>query len=264
MSSRVPIKDVKLPTLDHLGVKQSQIDPVKSSPETIKSIVDAFLSSFASALEKKDVQGILNLFQSDGWWRDFLALTWNIRTFYSHANIEKFLKDGCIFEHGFGVGEGGLVLDGGPGKDVGLQQPFPDLAWIQFFVKFKVKVGEGIAVIRLVPTPSANDPSGTGLKWKAHAIMTTLLSLNGHPEKLGGLRDTHSNQGMWNADRAHEADFMDRQPTVLIIGGGQSGLDVAARLKMLGVDTLILERNKEVGQVSYRLLSPLVRCSELV
>ena len=36
-------------------------------------------------------------------------------------------------------------------------------------------------------------------------------------------------------------------PTVLVIGGGQSGLCIAARLKQLNVDTLIVDREKRIG-----------------
>jgi putative flavoprotein involved in K+ transport len=36
-------------------------------------------------------------------------------------------------------------------------------------------------------------------------------------------------------------------PTVVVVGAGQGGLTVAARLKQLGVDTLIVERNPRVG-----------------
>jgi len=239
MASKDTKPEVKLPTLESLGIKQPQIDAFKSSPENVRSTVNDFLSSFSSAIQKKDVKGILGLIQPDGWWRDFLALTWNIRTFHSHPTIEKFLQDGWVFDKGFG----GLELDESTGKTLQLAQPFPDVAWIQFFVKFKVKAGEGDGVIRLVPNPTPN-----GLVWKAHVIMTTLMSIAGHPEKLGGLRDPHSNQGMWKVDRERETDFLDREPSVMIIGGGQSGLDVAARLKVLGVDALIVERNKEIGQ----------------
>ncbi len=34
---------------------------------------------------------------------------------------------------------------------------------------------------------------------------------------------------------------------MLVIGGGQSGLSIAARLKQLNVDTLIVDREKRIG-----------------
>ena len=61
-------------------------------------------------------------------------------------------------------------------------------------------------------------------------------------------------------DREREVNFMDREPAVVIIGAGQSGLDVAARLKCLGIECLLIERNKEVGQVMSSLIHILYSC----
>ena len=51
----------------------------------------------------------------------------------------------------------------------------------------------------------------------------------------------------WLDLRKASADYADRDPTVLVIGGGQSGLCIAARLKQLNVDTLIVDREKRIG-----------------
>ena len=34
---------------------------------------------------------------------------------------------------------------------------------------------------------------------------------------------------------------------VLVVGGGQSGLEIAARLKLMGVPTLVCEKNERIG-----------------
>ncbi len=39
----------------------------------------------------------------------------------------------------------------------------------------------------------------------------------------------------------------DADPTVLIVGGGHSGLDVAVHLKALGVTNLVIEKNPRIG-----------------
>ena len=44
-----------------------------------------------------------------------------------------------------------------------------------------------------------------------------------------------------------QAEYADHDPTVLVIGGGQSGLCIAARLKQLNVDTLIVDRWPRIG-----------------
>lgn len=45
--------------------------------------------------------------------------------------------------------------------------------------------------------------------------------------------------------RREKAKFEESDPTVLIVGGGQNGLMLAARLAVLGIDTLIVEKNRE-------------------
>jgi len=41
--------------------------------------------------------------------------------------------------------------------------------------------------------------------------------------------------------------YANRDPTVLVVGGGQAGLAVAARLGALGIDTLIVDRHARIG-----------------
>jgi hypothetical protein len=106
--------------------------------------------------------------------------------------------------------------------------------------KFEIGgVGGGEGVFRLVPT-------STG-EWKAHNVCTNLQSLKGHPEKVGHLRNSRAIHGKWAEERRKEQEFEDADPYVLIVGGGQVGLAVAARLKCLDVPCLIIEKRPRVG-----------------
>jgi cation diffusion facilitator CzcD-associated flavoprotein CzcO len=89
-------------------------------------------------------------------------------------------------------------------------------------------------------------PTSDG-EWKAHTVFTNLEDLKAFPEKKGALRDPEPNHGRWEEDRRREREFEDREPVVVIIGGGQSGLDLAARLKCLDVPTLVVEKNPRIG-----------------
>src|ERR1700754_4331517 len=142
---------VKLPTLANLNVSKEQIDSIKSDSSATGRIVQEWLSSFSKALEAKDSAGILSKLQPDAFWRDLLALTWNLRTFHGQDTIKRFVDD-RLFSTGFGD----LKVETSEGMTPDLQQIFPDLAWIQFFISFKVNRGSGSGVIRLVPTNSPN------------------------------------------------------------------------------------------------------------
>jgi hypothetical protein len=224
MSSNIQIPDVPLPTLPRLNATVSpDLDARK--------VAEEWYAAFSNAISSKDAQRVAGLLLPDSFWRDFLSLTWDFRTFRGQDKITQFLKDQLPL---INVHEIKLRND-----YLGLQQPYPDLAWINTMFDFETQVGIGSGIIRLVPTQNG--------EWKAHVVFTNLEDLKGFPEKIGPLRNSLTNHGLWEQERKRLADFVDKDPAVLIIGGGQSGLDVAARLKALGVSALVIERNPRIG-----------------
>ncbi|KAF9522147.1 hypothetical protein CPB83DRAFT_823118 [Crepidotus variabilis] len=243
-----------LPNLTKLGNPKvpDNVDPQK--------IASAWLKEFAKAGSTGDVDGVLSLFvdsdyQSDlflpegstsahsppdaipVFWRDILAFTWDFRTFEGTPVIREFLQ-ARLAE----VNISNVQLQTDAGLTPTLDKPFPDLTWIQFFFKFETEVGLGFGIGRLVPLLVTGDAI-----WKAHLLFTNLEDLKGFPEQLGSRRNGLPNHGKWEEQRRKEVAFEDREPTVLVVGAGQSGLEVAARLKALGVDSLIVEKNEKVG-----------------
>ncbi|KAG9312805.1 FAD/NAD(P)-binding domain-containing protein [Chiua virens] len=215
-----------LPTLQNLG---STID----AKLDVEAVVVDWFSRLTKAISLKDVPTIIDLFIDGGFWRDMLALTWNFRTFEGKNAVSRFLQDQLPV---FNPESDTFSLQR---DSIELQRPYEDIAWIQALFKFDTNVGHASGVFRLVPLPS-----GT---WKAHVVYTNLEDLKGFPEQIGPLRDYRPNHGKWAAKREREKEFLDDEPAVVIIGGGQSGLDVAARLKMLGISALIVEKNQRIG-----------------
>jgi len=81
-------------------------------------------------------------------------------------------------------------------------------------------------------------------------VLTNLDSLNGFSEKIGGLRNLEPNQTRWAAQREAAAEFLEAEEDeskVLLIGAGQSGLELAVRLKALGVPALVVDKNDRIG-----------------
>ncbi|KAF8893477.1 hypothetical protein BD779DRAFT_1506493 [Infundibulicybe gibba] len=216
--------DAFVPTLDKLGA---------TVPEDAdaKAIAAAWFKLFASSLESYDVNKVVGLFIEESYWRDMLALTWDFRTFHGTSKIRQFLSDRLketkprAFE----------LKD----EYLGLQKPYPDIAWVNAMFSFETEVGLASGILRLVPTANGD--------WKAFGIFTTLEDLKGFPEKAGHLRSQAFNHGKWAAARQQEMEFRDSEPTVLIVGGGQSGLEVSARLKCLDISSLIIEKNPRIG-----------------
>jgi len=190
--------------------------------------VTAWLSAFEIALSKADMASATALFAPDGYWRDLLAFTWNIKTLEGRAAISAMLEATLAGTRpmnwrvvGTPEAEGSTVT-----------------AWIAF------------------ETATA---SGTGRITLRDGLCLTLLTaiedLRGHAEPSGPSRPqglahkADRNRETWSEARAAETARIGRedQPYVLIVGGGQGGIALGARLRQLGVPTLIVEQNARAG-----------------
>ncbi|KAJ7761821.1 hypothetical protein B0H16DRAFT_539958 [Mycena metata] len=220
------LKAPNLPTLDSLGLKDLNVQDLD-----VGKIAATWMESFVACVTSKDVDGIVSLFIEESHWRDMLALTWDFRSFHGAIAIRKFLTDRLVSAQLSNI----RMREQSPA----LQQPYPDIVWISIIFDFETDVGVGSGIVRIVP--QATGP------WKAHCMYTNLEDLKGFPEKIRGLRNPAPNHGKWEKARQQSISFEGEDPIVLIIGGGHSGLDLAARLKYLDVRTLVIERNARIG-----------------
>src|SRR5690348_10177133 len=199
--------------------------------------VRQWLDHFEVALRTRDADGAADLFVADGLWRDVLAFTWTIETETGHAAIAAMLHNRLAVTqpHNFHIPS---------------QRTPP--RWVtragkealECLFGFETAFGPGAGVLRLVLD---------GRQLCAWTLTTTLEQLRGHEEAFTrraieanhGIRDFGADN--W-ADRLAKArEYQNRDPTVIVVGGGQAGLSIAARLSQLGVDTLIIDRHKRIG-----------------
>ncbi|KAI0946647.1 hypothetical protein AcW1_010059 [Taiwanofungus camphoratus] len=213
-----------LPTTD-----KSQV-PADTSP---LQVAQKWLADFAKALDSHP-SAVVQLFLEDGFWRDLLAVSWDFRSIQGAGNILEHLET-----HLLRSGLRSFTLAQDPLRGPVLRSPLPDLTFVQFCFNFENAVGKGSGTCRLVC--DSDD------KWKAYTMFTGLDALDDFPGKVGALRDSKVYQGTWRQKRLAEMEFADDHPTVVIIGAGHSGLEVAARLQSLGVLTLVIERSARVG-----------------
>ena len=180
------------------------------------------------------------LFHPDSYWRDVLALSWNIQTLNGADAILKALPPLAR-----SAAPSGFAID--PDRAAPRKVMRAGTNAIEAIFKFETKVGRGSGIIRLIP--DADD----GNRLKAWTLLTELGELKGFEEQLGVSRPRGNAYSRdfrgpnWLDLRKASAGYADRDPTVLVIGGGQSGLSIAARLKQLNVDTLIVDREKRIG-----------------
>ncbi|TPM55093.1 NAD(P)/FAD-dependent oxidoreductase [Mesorhizobium sp. B2-2-4] len=188
------------------------------------------LERFGAALAAGDVDKAVECFQEDCYWRDLVTFTWNIKTMEGRDQVRDMLESQLsktkpshfAIARGEDATEANGVIDG----------------WISF----ETDVARGFGHIRLKD----------GKIW---TLLTTMVELKGHEEPAGFARPMGAKHGSgrnrptWKEEREKEAAELGfkTQPYTVIIGGGQGGIALGARLRQLGVPTIIIEKNERAG-----------------
>ncbi|KRD67070.1 MULTISPECIES: NAD(P)/FAD-dependent oxidoreductase [unclassified Ensifer] len=192
--------------------------------------VQALLDAFGAALETGRIDDAVNLFAEECYWRDLVAFTWNIKTVEGRDQVRDMLDAQLAFAKPsnwrVAAGEEATEADG----------------VLESWISFETATGRGYGLVRIK----------NGLIW---TLLTALAELKGHEEKSGFTRPLGAKHGQnigaktWKEEREHEERTLgyENQPYVVIIGGGQGGIALGARLRQLGVPTIILEKNDRPG-----------------
>ena len=201
---------------------------------------ESWLAAFEAALTAHDDGALRQLFHPDSYWRDAVALSWTLQTINGRDDILKTLQAQAAT-----AAPSGFAVD--PDRAAARKVMRAGTNCIEAIFKFETKTGRGDGIIRLIPDES------DGGRLKAWTLLTALEELKGFEEQLGVARPRGNAYSRdfrgpnWLDLRNASNAYADRDPTVLVIGGGQSGLCIAARLKQLGVDTLIVDRMQRIG-----------------
>lgn len=199
--------------------------------------VTAWLDAFDAALGRGDAEAAAALFLPDGHWRDVLGFGWDIVTSNGTETIAERLREtlGRTQPRGFRLAE-----DRTPPRRV----KRAGVECTEAMFVFETAIGPCEGVLRLVAAPEGP---------RAWVLLTTLDAIRGHEERLNragaGEADYQRDFGgeNWLDKRLRRQRYEDREPAVLVIGAGQSGLGIAARLGALGVDTLVVDRQQRIG-----------------
>jgi putative flavoprotein involved in K+ transport len=199
-----------------------------------------WLADFEAALQRRDAAAAADLFLPGGHWRDIVAFTWHIVTFSGAAQIRKGLAETVA-----GAQPHRFRVDPRRTPPRWVSRAGTDN--IEALFAFDTAVGRGNGVLRLVPDPRT--PGGLC----AWTLSTALEELAGYEEHIGARRpigpSDYRDFGAenWLDQRREAVAYADRDPAVIIVGGGQAGLALAARLTQLQVDTLVVERHARIG-----------------
>ncbi|KAB1656869.1 NAD(P)/FAD-dependent oxidoreductase [Pseudoclavibacter chungangensis] len=190
--------------------------------------VDTWLQAFDEALVARDTERAAALFAPESYWRDLIAFTWNLKTVEHPDGVRHMLDD---------------VLDRVAPTNWRTSEPPTEADGVtEAWIEFDTSVGRGKGHLRLTDEG-------------AWTLLTTLRELTGHEESFGERRPRGARHGAienrrsWREERdAEDAELgVTRQPHTVVIGGGQGGIALGARLRQLGVPALVLDRYDRPG-----------------
>jgi putative flavoprotein involved in K+ transport len=187
-----------------------------------------WVAAFSEALDARDAASAAALFGDECFWRDLAAFTWNVKTLEGRDEIAAMLAAQLD-----SVGPTAWRVEG---------EPTVAGEVLEAWVNFETKLARGRSILRLKD----------GRAW---TLLTAIEELKGFEERKGPSRPVGVEHGVYRrektrleAKRAEDGALgKGRQPYCVVIGGGQGGIMLGARLKQLNVPTIILEKNSHPG-----------------
>lgn len=190
--------------------------------------VEQWLASFSETLQSESPEQAAEHFEEGGFWRDLVAMTWNIKTVEGREEIRDMLSK--------------TAADTRPHNWQLLEDATEQDGVVEAWITFETSDALGKGQLRL-------------RNGKAWTLLTTMQELREFPEKRKFLRPKGAQHGAsksrqtWLEARQQEERELGytRQPYCVIIGGGQGGIGLGARLRQLDVPTIVIERNPNPG-----------------
>jgi cation diffusion facilitator CzcD-associated flavoprotein CzcO len=210
--------------------------------DDIAASVEIWLAEFERALASPTTGSLQRLFLGESYWRDALALSWNLQTLNGAPEILAHLPVLCrnTMPRQFRID---------PDRAAPRRIRRAGTETIEAIFKFETAQGRGSGILRLITDAADGDAL------KAWTLFTALDELKGFEESLGSARPRGQSYSRdfrgpnWLDQREAASAYAGRDPVVLVVGGGQAGLSIAARCKLLSIDTLIVDREPRIGDV---------------
>ncbi len=189
-------------------------------------IVGDWLAAFEAALAVPAQADWSALFGEDCYWRDLVAFTWSIETVEGCEAIADMARTQTVGAMAFTLDDPAL--------------PMTDEAQGWFTFETATARGRGHVQLR---------------DGRCYILLTAMTELKGH-EESGGVRRpagiehvARKGRRTWLDEHEEEARTLGitQQPYCLIVGGGQNGLALAARLRRLNVPTLVVDAHPTPG-----------------
>ncbi len=197
----------------------------------LKDDVQDWLDSFEHALGQDSQTALTDLLCEDPHWRNILGIGWDFRTISGRDQV-----CGALMRSAQAADARNFATD--CAQIPAQHAERADESVVECAIQFQSNRGRCKGVVRLRP----DGQSG----FRAWSLMTAIdePSITADRQSPTELRDATRN---WHEHRAVERGYRDRDPEVLVVGGGHAGLCAAVELGQRNVDALVIDGYERVG-----------------
>ncbi|KAK0107987.1 hypothetical protein ONS96_003765 [Cadophora gregata f. sp. sojae] len=251
---------IALPSVEELHLKDTSFDiptapypkvsnlPLPTSSEEIQGIVEQSITALNSTFQSRDYAAFHNLMAKTSYWRDHLGFSpTRFSTLYGADQVISLINsEGKANGNKSNITS--ISLTSAP--ELTNLDPRGTVKCIFSTLSFTTTHGIGKGIARWIIDVESHN------QWRVYTLFTTLTDLTQTPFHTGLSRPENAKPESapeelnWYEWRERQREFLDGeddQPTVLIVGAGHSGLMTAARLKMLGIRSLVVDKGERTG-----------------
>ena len=204
--------------------------------DTLRETTERWIEAFSAALAGRSAAGLSALFVADSHWRNLFGISWHFATFSGNATV---------------VAE--LLARG--------RKSAPEISGSIMEHSRRATPWSAAATWSRRSSPSTRSMARATAQFGCCASRTGLRKPGPFPPRSISIRicearasgspaesTTRDFAGPdWLEARQAESAYDDRDPDVLIVGGGHAGISVAVEAKRIGLTSLVIDREERIG-----------------
>ncbi|WP_375777540.1 flavin-containing monooxygenase [Bradyrhizobium sp. ma5] len=199
-------------------------------------MAERWIAALDAALASRSVDALSALFAPESHWRNIFGISWHFATFSGRQRVvaELLARAAAANAREFRLDDRALI----PRRAV-----MAGCEVIEAVFTFDTSNGPGIGAVRLLSGADGNSAAWT---FSTMPDFDRICDISAkHAMEESHARDFAAPD--WLEQRQASRAYADREPDVLVVGGGHAGIAAAVECKRIGLDALIVDRERRIG-----------------
>ncbi|MGY3584980.1 cation diffusion facilitator CzcD-associated flavoprotein CzcO [Bradyrhizobium sp. USDA 4341] len=199
-------------------------------------LAERWIGALDAALASRSADALSALFTPESHWRNIFGISWHFATFSGRQRViaELLQRAAAANARGFRLDDRALI----PRRAVMAGREV-----IEAVFTFDTSNGAGTGAVRLLHERGGNSAAWT---FSTMPDFDSICDARAkHATEESHARDFAAPD--WLEQRQASRAYADREPDVLIVGGGHAGIAAAVECKRIGLDALIVDRQQRIG-----------------